>query len=316
MPSGMDNDLKCSCVALICRGNPCGCPASRAGARPAPTMLILEMRMLIRLSNIIIILSLVLSGVAQGQEDMSDDPAEALVREKSELKGLQQKIEDERDQLKEAREKEKKVVSELNRIEKDLAVKKKSLREYNAKLKEKRKEIKALSKEIDALQKTANQQEAHLGRYAEDLYKLSRADLIKAVFAAQSFSDLLRHHEYLTRIIDYNATVIDSYAENIGKIENDRDRLRQSETRLTELTEKERSTQKQVLAPQTRKKDASCTGKDGKRSPSEFDRRVRRGFATAPSADRNAGKEFQYNHRYTTKTVFCVQKQVHFSGGW
>lgn len=196
---------------------------------------------------LLIIPLLFLVGFIHGQGDASDDATGSLEQGKSELQGLQQKIKNERGQLKKAQEKEKKFVSELNSIEKNLAAKEKSLREYKAQLVEKKKEIESLTQEIAELQNRAHDQEAHLSRYAVDLYKLSRADFIKAVFAAQSFSDLLRRHEYLTRIIDYNEAMIDCYAEDIKKIEHDRNRLRASEDRLTELTDKARSTQQQVL---------------------------------------------------------------------
>jgi septal ring factor EnvC (AmiA/AmiB activator) len=165
----------------------------------------------------------------------------------SELEGLQKKIQDEKLQLQEARDREKKVVSELNRIEKDLAEKRKSLRQYDVQLREKEKEIKKLSENIETLQKTLAEQEAQLGHYGQVLYKLSRTDLFKAAFSAQSFPELMRRHEYLTRIIDYNADVIDQYARNIERIEQDRERLRVNENRLASLATKARSTQKLVL---------------------------------------------------------------------
>jgi murein DD-endopeptidase MepM/ murein hydrolase activator NlpD len=65
---------------------------------------------------------------------------------------------------------------------------------------------------------------------------------------------LLRRHEYLTRIIDHNAAVIDRYGENIRKVEADRNRLRRSEARLAELAEKERSTRAQVLRRKRQKR--------------------------------------------------------------
>ncbi len=202
--------------------------------------------------------------IARAQGSGEDLPTTTLEQGENELKGLQEKIQDEKAQLKEAREKEKKVVSELNRIEKDLVAKKKRLRQHDAQLKEKKREITVLSQKIGELHNTVRSQEEHMGQYVVALYKLSRTDLMKAAFAAQSFPDLIRRHEYLSRVIGHNAAIIDQYLRNIHTLEQDRDRLRENEIKLTELTRKARSTQAQVLRHKQEKKTLLAKAKTEK----------------------------------------------------
>jgi len=180
-------------------------------------------------------------------EDKTADTATRLGRGKSELQGLQKKLRSEQAQLKESQVKEKKVVSELNRIEKELVQKEQSLRTYEQQAKKKKSQIDLLAIRLRDLQMRVKEDENTLSLAARALYQLSRTTMARVFFSGSSFSDAVRQHTYLTKVIDYNAGCVDHYTHALKEIERDRQMLKEDSSKLAVLADEVRSTQEEIL---------------------------------------------------------------------
>ena len=197
--------------------------------------------------GIIIFLVFLGSGDVRSEEKKNADSAKQLTQGKAELKALQKKIEEKKKRINETQTRERKAVSELNKIEKDLFLKQQSLKQYEISLRNQNKNIEQQNSEIETLQVQLKDQTDTVASYMRALYALSRMPLMEALFSTDSFYGLIQRFTYLRRIIVFYVRSIDNYSTKLNLMQNRQQQLRDDEKKLTEITEKTRATQEEIL---------------------------------------------------------------------
>lgn len=181
------------------------------------------------------------------------ESAGRLSPQEQELQHIRKKIETERARIEESHAQEKLVLSDLDEIEAALAARQKELKKYEGDLKTQGAKIEELEEAIRALEQEMGAQASTLSHRIAVLYKVSRGGVTNALLAGDSFPEMLRKYMYLTRVIDYNAGLLEGYAEKIERISRKQQELKNNEERLQTLTTQTREVRENILGHQEEK---------------------------------------------------------------
>ena len=176
-----------------------------------------------------------------------------MLEQQKKARRIEKGIRTQQQQVEKTQEKERNVLAELEDIDKELASQKMSLKKTETELRHQEEIIRtkeySLKKNQDEKQTLEQRVKKRLSAY----YRLDSPGLLRILFSAQSFTDLLFFHESFEQIIRHDQKLLAGYRTKIMELSASREKLMEERNKLA-LVLVEKSEQEKMLAETREKK--------------------------------------------------------------
>jgi len=185
--------------------------------------------------------------------DAANQVQHILKEEKVELDKLREKIRRQNKKLKDIGKKETRILQTLENLEDRLKLRERELKIYKWNLQVNRGQIKDLEKRIEEKENELIGFERVLRDRLRRIYQDGDMYLVKLLFSADSFGDLLTRVKYMENVMAYDGAVFQKYGEQLRALESENDKLLNSHSALLGL-EKDIATKQASLKMEADKK--------------------------------------------------------------
>ncbi len=158
-----------------------------------------------------------------------------LKEEKVELDKLREKIRKQNNKLKAIGQKETHVLQTLENIEDRLHLRQRELKIYKWNLKVNQEQIQKLKARIEEKEEQLIGFERVLKDRLRRIYLDGDMYLVKIIFSADSFGDLLTRIKYMENVMAYDGAVFQKYSEQLRSLELENEKLLKSNSALRDL---------------------------------------------------------------------------------
>ncbi|MEE9613497.1 MAG: peptidoglycan DD-metalloendopeptidase family protein [Thermodesulfobacteriota bacterium] len=148
-----------------------------------------------------------------------------LVREEKNLEDINKKLRETESSVKEMARKEKSILGEMEVINRDLVKKKGALRRVNASLKKAKGNIAETDENIAELTREREELSERLTLRLRAMYKMRKGGALGVLFASGSSRGMGARHKYLTMIMESDSALLEKSAENLRRLEGEKERL-------------------------------------------------------------------------------------------
>jgi septal ring factor EnvC (AmiA/AmiB activator) len=163
------------------------------------------------LIGISIILTLVISLDAYGQQDVSEYQ-ERLAKISQQIEQLRLKIEEEE-------KKESTTLSRLGRIGFNKGLIKKEISLYAIRLQKANRELSTLNKSIPALEAKLDEEKQSIEKILITTYKFGKFNFLQFMLQAENMGTLISENKNLTLLAQYQEKIISNYMKNLNQLE-------------------------------------------------------------------------------------------------
>ncbi|MBI5399976.1 peptidoglycan DD-metalloendopeptidase family protein [Candidatus Saganbacteria bacterium] len=151
--------------------------------------------------------------------------AAAELPEEQKLQEINQKLKQSKQMLLKTREEEQAVMGRLVVINKELKATSNNLQKAQTKIKINEGEISTLAVELNETQQDLNQKENKLRQRIREIYKNSGINYLQLLLGANSMSDFLNRLTFFSKIINYDAALVESVRANVRQVKTKREKL-------------------------------------------------------------------------------------------
>jgi septal ring factor EnvC (AmiA/AmiB activator) len=203
-----------------------------------------------RFIGISIILTLVISLDAYGQQDVSEYQ-ERLAKISQQIEQLRVKIEEEE-------KKESTTLSRLGRIGFNKGLIKKEISLYAIQLEKANRELSSLNKSIPELKARLDKETQSIEKILITTYKFGKFNFLQFVLQADNVGTLISENKNLTLLAQYQEKIISNYMENLNQLETAEKELQTKKKEASRLIKNAEQKRKELQA-QERKNRALIT---------------------------------------------------------
>ncbi len=187
---------------------------------------------------------------------------------KKQLSEIRKQLIEKKQRVKEARKKEKSILSRIEAINTTIKKKQQELRYYDKRISQTMLNIARLSREIDALKAKSRKSRQYLKRRLRMLYKEQYGGSVLLLLSARDYQDLIRKSRYLSLIAYHDGREMKTYGSKIRAI-NSKKRKMENLYRGLEANKAEALQRKRELQAERVKKDRLLAMIRSKRSTYE-----------------------------------------------
>jgi septal ring factor EnvC (AmiA/AmiB activator) len=173
------------------------------------------------LSSIIIAYSLLfifLSVSFNSTEVLAADPMDKL-------SDIQDKLKTKFQEVKEARKKEKSLLSKLDSLDKSISKREEELKGYDKRISQTQANIDNLSKEIKAMTDELENRKEYLKEIVMDIYKRQYKSNALILLSASDYQDLITKSRYISLVAHYDSSLITGYSSTIANLNSKKSKL-------------------------------------------------------------------------------------------
>jgi septal ring factor EnvC (AmiA/AmiB activator) len=184
-----------------------------------------------------------------------------------EYKKIQERIDEEKKKLSAAQEREASVLNELDTVNKRLYTAEIDLRKYRSNLKQTETAISSTAIQIEKIQRSLERQKNWIRRKLRAMNRVGYGgDALTQVLSAEDMTQLMRTWKYLEQITLYEHKVLQTYRENLQKLETEQKKLeglrvefkvRQDKVKSTEAELAEKKKEKETILRSVRTEKAT-----------------------------------------------------------
>ncbi len=160
---------------------------------------------------------------------------QGVAQSKKELGGINRKIQEERQRIKDIGKKESSVISQLNRLDQNLSKKEKELKSLSLKMNTVTRKVQNATKELKGLTQTISEQENFLADRLVALYKFEDAGMPQILFSSRSYDEFLHSNRYLISILAQDRQMIEDYRKRHATVGKYREELQEDQRELGKL---------------------------------------------------------------------------------
>jgi septal ring factor EnvC (AmiA/AmiB activator) len=184
------------------------------------------------------------------------------------LSDIQDKLKTKFKEVKEAREKEKSLLSKLGNLDKSIGKREKELKGYDKRISQTQANIKNLSKEIKAMTNELDSRKQYLKEVVMDIYKRQYKSNALVLLSASDYQDLITKSRYISLIAHYDSNLITSYSSKINNLNSKKSKLQAQQNELA-ANKKDAQIKTKELQVNRAKKDKLLAKVKAKRSAHE-----------------------------------------------
>ncbi len=137
---------------------------------------------------------------------------------KRKLTEIQKQLTEKKQRVREARKKEKSILSRIENINKNIKRKQKELQYYDKRISQAMLNIAHLSKEIHSLNAKSLKSREYLKKRLRTLYKQQEGGNALILLSARDYQDLIRKSRYISLIAYHDSRVMKTYGKKIDEI--------------------------------------------------------------------------------------------------
>lgn len=180
------------------------------------------------------------------KKQTAEDIESLLKDEKSELDKLKAKIARREKEIKAMGKKQSTVLKTLAQLEDRLSLRERELKIYHWNIEINKKKIERLETNLEETQMTFEKQKQILGARLRTIYKEGGNFAIKALFASESFPDLVQRFRYMGTVMAYDSAIFQTYANKLEKLNREKQALLKVKDNLFMLEESAQKKKKEL----------------------------------------------------------------------
>ncbi len=184
------------------------------------------------------------------------------------LSDIQDKLKSKFKEVREAKKKEKSLISKLGNLDKNINRSEKELKGYDKRMSKTRSNIKKLSKEIKVMTRELDGRKQYLKEVVMDIYKRQYKSNALVLLSASDYQDLITKSRYISLIAHYDSSLIAGYSSKINNLNSKKSKLQNQQNKLS-ANKKETQTRTRELQVNRAKKDKLLAKVKAKRSVHE-----------------------------------------------
>lgn len=222
-----------------------------------------KFRKYISLANVIAysFLLIILSASLNSTEVLAANPV-------NKLSDIQDKLKTKFKEVREAKKKEKSLLSKLDNLDKSIGKREKELKGYDKRISQTQANIKNLSKEIKAMTNELDSRKQYLKEIVMDIYKRQYKSNALVLLSASDYQDLITKSRYISLIAHYDSTLIAGYSSDITNLNSKKSKLQAQQNKLAK-NKKDAQSKTRELQVNRAKKDKLLAKVKAKRSAHE-----------------------------------------------
>jgi len=168
--------------------------------------------------------------------------------QKDSLQELQKNIDREKEILRDFERKEKGLLSQLQDMDQKLALKEEQLESYDLHLKKIQKSKEQIKGEVEGLKSDMGRFQSYLSFKVVQIYKYGGYSYVKALFSAESYSELLKRYRYLQLMAQKDRETIGSYKKVYEELSIKQQELTDREDKIRSLQDAFKGKNLEILA--------------------------------------------------------------------
>ena len=184
------------------------------------------------------------------------------------LSDIQDKLKTKFKEIREAKKKEKSLISKLVNLDKNINRNEKELKGYDKRMSKTRSNIKNLSKEIRVMTNDLDSRKQYLKEIVMDIYRRQYKSNALVLLSASDYQDLITKSRYISLIAYYDSNLIAGYSSKINNLNLKKSKLQNQQNKLA-ANKKEAQTRTRELQVNRAKKDKLLAKVKAKRSAHE-----------------------------------------------
>ncbi len=184
------------------------------------------------------------------------------------LSDIQDKLKTKFREVREAKKKEKSLISKLGNLDKNINRSEKELKGYDKRMSKTRSNIKNLSREIKVMTRELDSRKQYLKEVVMDIYKRQYKSNALVLLSASDYQDLITKSRYISLIAHYDSSLIAGYSSKINNLNSKKSKLQNQQNKLA-ANKKEAQTRTRELQVNRAKKDKLLAKVKAKRSVHE-----------------------------------------------
>ncbi len=192
---------------------------------------------------------------------MADSPMKKLSEIKSSLKTKLKAV-------KEAKKKEKSLITKLDGIDSSISKRERELKGYDNDMFQTKTEIRKLSKERQILIDKLDSKKLYLKTLVMDIYKRQYNSNALILLSADDYQDLITKSRYISLIAHYDSAIISKYSSDINSLNSNKKNLEALKNKI-EKNKKTAQLKKKELQADRKKKDTLLASVKAKRTMHE-----------------------------------------------
>ncbi len=222
-----------------------------------------KFRKYISLANVIAysFLLIILSASLNSTEVLAANPV-------NKLSDIQDKLKTKFKEVREAKKKEKSLLSKLDNLDKSIGKREKELKGYDKRISQTQANIKNLSKEIKAMTNELDSRKQYLKEIVMDIYKRQYKSNALVLLSASDYQDLITKSRYISLIAHYDSILIAGYSSDITNLNSKKSKLQAQQNKLAK-NKKDAQSKTRELQVNRAKKDKLLAKVKAKRSAHE-----------------------------------------------
>ena len=188
-----------------------------------------------------------LPGTVQAEPPRKDIDKQIRVQKNS-LQELKKSIDQKKEILRDFERKEKGLLSQLQDMDQKLALKEEQLESYDLHLKKIQKEKEQIKAEVESLKSDMARFQSYLSFKVVQIYKYGGYSYVKALFSAESYSELLKRYRYLQLMAQKDRETIESYKKVYEELSKKQQELTDREDKIHSLQSAFKGKNQEILA--------------------------------------------------------------------
>lgn len=157
---------------------------------------------------------------------------------RDELKGVNSKIREKQQQIKQVKKVETKVSTELTKIEKNLKEKEGNLHILHKEMKVVESSISETQKKIQATVSEIEKKKEEIGRRVSSLYKAGEMGSLRIFFSSGSLVQALENQRYMKSVLEHDRKLFSEYQDKLQHLQGLKGSLEQEASKKEKLTAK------------------------------------------------------------------------------
>ena len=178
------------------------------------------------------------------------------------LAEIQDKLQSKLQKVKEDRQKERNLRGTLDEIKNSIGQKENEIEKYNSTMSATEKEIKALSQELDQLTSNMEGSKNILTEYVKALHRQQFDSNLLILVSASDYQDFIKKSKFISLVAHHNNTVMNSYREELERINERKEKLQSLHASLESNREKAARRKERLLAEQKKKDELFAEVRD------------------------------------------------------
>ncbi len=182
----------------------------------------------------LLLMVFVLPGTVRAEPPKKEIEKQIKVRKDS-LQELKKSIDQKKEILRDFESKEKGLLSQIQDMDQKLALKEEQLESYDLHLKKTQKEKEQIQAEVEGLNSDMARFQAYLSFKVVQIYKYGGYSYVKALFSAESYSELLKRYRYLLLMAQKDRETIENYKNVYEALSEKQQELTNREDKIQSL---------------------------------------------------------------------------------